>query len=95
MDRVLAVDIGGTKTAVGIVSAHGIVLAKDTAPTPRGDPEAVRDCVAALAARVLGRDGPVESAGARVRPDFVRSELGDESACIGAAALVLENMLTI
>ncbi len=32
---------------------------------------------------------------ARVRPDFVRSELGDESACIGAAALVLENMLTM
>ncbi len=63
MDQVLAVDIGGTKTAVGIVSARGIVLAKDTAPTPRGDPEAVRDCVAALAARVLGRAGPVESAG--------------------------------
>ena len=32
---------------------------------------------------------------ARVRPDFLRSELGDESACIGAAALVLENMLTM
>ncbi len=41
MKRVLAIDIGGTKIAVGIVDVHGKVLAKASAKTPRGDPDAV------------------------------------------------------
>ncbi|GAB1483017.1 ROK family glucokinase [Treponema sp.] len=37
MRRVLAVDMGGTKTAVGLVSSDGKVLAKETFPTPLGE----------------------------------------------------------
>lgn len=40
MGTVLAVDMGGTKTAVGLVNAEGRVLSRSSAPTPLGDPAA-------------------------------------------------------
>lgn len=51
METVLAVDLGGTKTAVGLVSADGAILAKATAPTPRGDP----DSAVRLAVELAGK----------------------------------------
>ncbi|MGQ0843661.1 MAG: ROK family protein [Sporichthyaceae bacterium] len=40
-DLALAVDIGGTKLAVGIVDADGRVVRSERAPTPNGDADAV------------------------------------------------------
>jgi glucokinase len=40
-ERVLAIDLGGTKIALGVVDAGGKILVKGSAPTPRGDPLAV------------------------------------------------------
>jgi len=37
VDSVLAVDVGGTKMAAGIVSADGDLLARSARPTPKGD----------------------------------------------------------
>src|SRR5437870_13273063 len=34
MDAALAIDIGGTKLAAGIVSGDGVLLHRDEAPTP-------------------------------------------------------------
>jgi glucokinase len=57
---VLAVDIGGTKMAVGLVDAHGAVRASDRTPTPvSADPEAVWSPLAALLA--AARTGARES----------------------------------
>jgi len=63
MLRVLAVDLGGTKTAVGVVDSDGRVLAKESFPTPLGEPKTVVDLVARLARQVIAREGPVEAAG--------------------------------
>ncbi len=42
MDRVLALDIGGTKMAAGIVTAEGQLVGRASRPTPQGDdPEGV------------------------------------------------------
>ncbi|OHD15124.1 MAG: hypothetical protein A2Y38_11430, partial [Spirochaetes bacterium GWB1_59_5] len=41
MSQVLAVDVGGTKTAIGIVDGTGTIVEKRIAPTPRGDASAV------------------------------------------------------
>ncbi len=57
-DLVVAADIGGTKTAVGLVSDEGEVLASATRPTPGADgPSAVLECVATLVAEVLASVG--------------------------------------
>ena len=40
-DPTLALDIGGTKIAAGLVDADGELVAPDQLPTPDGDPEAV------------------------------------------------------
>lgn len=45
---VLAIDIGGTKVALGLVGRDGRLLRKAVAPTPRGAP---RDAVATILAR--------------------------------------------
>lgn len=63
MRRVLAIDMGGTKTAAGVVEEAGRVLAKRTAPTPRESPRAAVEAMAALSREVLSEAGPVESAG--------------------------------
>lgn len=45
---ILAVDIGGTKIAAGLVDADGTLIRHEQRPTPHGDAESVWDAVAAL-----------------------------------------------
>ncbi|HEX6501321.1 MAG TPA: ROK family protein [Micromonosporaceae bacterium] len=61
----LGIDIGGTKTAVGVVDATGRLLAVEVAPTPARDgADAVLTRVAELAASVRAAAGaPVGAAG--------------------------------
>ena len=55
----LAIDVGGTKLAAGLVTADGDVVARATAPTPTGDdPDAVFDALVDLVDAV-GGDGEV------------------------------------
>ena len=66
MDLALAIDIGGTKLAAGLVTEEGEVVRSATAPTPTAsDAEAVFDAVRGLldAVRVPGRSGPTERIG--------------------------------
>ncbi|HRZ88772.1 MAG TPA: ROK family protein, partial [Spirochaetia bacterium] len=63
MRRVLAIDMGGTKTAAGVVDEAGRVLSKRTVPTPRENPRAAVEAMAALSRELLSEAGPVESAG--------------------------------
>ena len=59
MDLALAVDVGGTKMAAGLVSAEGELVTSATSPTPRdADAEALFSVVLALADSV-GGDGEV------------------------------------
>lgn len=53
MSTVLAVDIGGTKIAAGIVAREGVVLTRRFTPTPAGPKAGPEDVFAALA-RVVG-----------------------------------------
>ncbi|MHB1711996.1 MAG: ROK family protein [Acidimicrobiales bacterium] len=51
---VLAVDVGGTKLAAGIVDGAGVVLADASIPTPRSeDPEVVFSAIASVIHQVL------------------------------------------
>ena len=53
-DIVLAYDIGGTKTAVAVLTRAGEVLRQSAAPTRAGEgPDAVMQTVANLATTVL------------------------------------------
>ncbi|WP_306233814.1 ROK family protein [Agrococcus beijingensis] len=55
-DAVLAVDIGGTKTAVALLDGEHAVLAMAQAPTPGADgPDAIIGTVVALAQQVVER----------------------------------------
>lgn len=76
---VVAVDIGGTKMAVGIVSVSGEVLWQDRSPTPPcGDEDALWSTVTSLLESVpadfdplacgVGSGGPMSSGGERVTP---------------------------
>jgi glucokinase len=77
----LAVDIGGTKLAAGLVDAEGAVTGAEQVPTPRSsDPEVVWSALAELVERVaatadagvevcgVGSGGPMERAGSTVSP---------------------------
>ena len=79
MDHAAAVDIGGTKIAVGLVSDEGRVVRSSPAPTPaHGTAEEMWSAVAALARDVLGADrvavcgvgcgGPMSKGGELVSP---------------------------
>lgn len=60
IDVVLTVDIGGTKTAVGIADRDDVILRSRTAPTPALDgPESVVATLVALARDVLSGAGDV------------------------------------
>ncbi|MFC0546267.1 ROK family protein [Kutzneria chonburiensis] len=59
-DHVLALDVGGTKIAAGLVDAQGSVLRRSVRPTPAHDAELAWQAVADLVAEVL--DGTVPSA---------------------------------
>jgi glucokinase len=63
MNRILAVDIGGTKTAIGIIDETGTILARDVSPTPRGEPGAVVTMVRRMAASLGADKGTVAALG--------------------------------
>jgi len=59
MATVLAVDVGGTKLAAGLVAREGVVLARATTPTPTtDDPEAVFAALEEVVAEVRAGAGP-------------------------------------
>ncbi len=74
----LAVDVGGTKMAVGLVSDTGDLIERTSAPTPRTlDPEALWEALEAVVARVdgdgaaacgVGCGGPMSPGGGEVSP---------------------------
>lgn len=78
MDTVLALDIGGTKLAAGVVDGSGAVLARAARPTPReADGELVLQALLGVAAEVrtgeevacgIGSGGPMTRGGERVSP---------------------------
>jgi glucokinase len=79
-DVVLALDVGGTKLAAGLVDAEGTVLRSARTPTPQGaDDEALWGAVESLAAEVLGESEVVGvgvgCGGPMVWPDGVVSPL--------------------
>ncbi|WP_043720658.1 ROK family protein, partial [Kutzneria sp. 744] len=59
-DHVLALDVGGTKIAAGLVDAQGSVVRRAVRPTPAHDAELAWQAVADLVTEVL--DGAVPSA---------------------------------
>jgi glucokinase len=77
-DRAIAVDIGGTKLAVGLVDGTGTVLSRRTAPTPATDGDrmwaVLRDLVDAARADGdavvvgIGSGGPMSERGELVSP---------------------------
>lgn len=78
IDSVLAVDIGGTKIAAGIVDAAGALLRSASVPTPRGtDPEEVFTALTTavgdaapdgVLAVGVGSGGPMTAGGASISP---------------------------
>jgi glucokinase len=60
VNRVLAVDVGGTTIKAAVTDGDQDV-ATATAPTPHG--EAARDAIVALGAKLIGEAGPVAAAG--------------------------------
>jgi glucokinase len=57
MDVTLALDIGGTKIAAGLVDADGTLVHQATLPTPDGDAEAVWTVVDTLTTEALAEAG--------------------------------------
>ena len=78
MEIVLAVDVGGTKIAVGVVDADGTLLRSASVPTPRSeDPDEVFAALTSAVDQVgmagvrgigVGSAGPMSSGGATVSP---------------------------
>ncbi|KUI33467.1 ROK family protein [Mycobacterium sp. GA-2829] len=56
-DLTLALDVGGTKIAVGLVDPSGVVVFEASAPTPRIDAEAVWAVVSRLVSSALSSGG--------------------------------------
>jgi glucokinase len=77
-DHVLALDVGGTKIAAGVVSSGGTVLRRAVRPTPAHDAELAWTSVAELVDEVLagavpaavgiGSAGPVDTGAGTVSP---------------------------
>lgn len=79
-DAVLAVDVGGTKIAAGLVSPEGLLLARASAPTPKstdaekifatllGAVDEVAREAGALRAIGVGCGGPMSAGGEAVSP---------------------------
>jgi len=77
MEVALALDVGGTKLAAGVVNRAGELLERAQLPTPQGDAEAVFSTLCELADRVLGDaaavcgvgcGGPMTAGGETVSP---------------------------
>ncbi len=63
-DRILALDVGGTKIAAGLVDPDGTVVQRRRRPTPTGDAEAVWAAVESLLIETLAAaDGTVAVVG--------------------------------
>lgn len=63
-DYVLALDVGGTKIAAGLVDADGTLVHRAQRPTPDGDADIVWDTAATLLAEMRAvADGPVSAVG--------------------------------
>lgn len=54
---VVAVDIGGTKIAVAMLTASGRILLQDRIPTPQAGPDQDMKCIMALIERVIANSG--------------------------------------
>lgn len=79
-DRILALDIGGTKIAAGLVDADGTLVRRAQRPTPDGDAETVwsvaeslltdlrADAGGTVTAVGIGSAGPVDLPGGTVSP---------------------------
>ncbi|GGP86218.1 ROK family protein [Saccharothrix coeruleofusca] len=59
----IAIDIGGTKLAAGLVDPDGVVTARRATPTPAGDAEAVWPALAGLLDELVALGRPVGGAG--------------------------------
>ena len=71
MSLVLAIDIGGTKMAAGLVTSDGDVVERRATPTPKDDPEAaLLSVIGGLEAEVcgVGCGGPMTPHGEEVSP---------------------------
>jgi glucokinase len=77
VDEVVAVDVGGTKVAAGIVDEDGTLLRQASRPTPAGDAEAVFGAVLEAVEEVrgghelacgVGSGGPMSPGGEEVSP---------------------------
>lgn len=77
MDHVVAIDIGGTKVAAGVVTSDGALLRQVTRPTPAGDGEAILRVVLETVEEVrggtevacgVGSGGPMSPGGEEVSP---------------------------
>ncbi len=75
-DRILALDVGGTKIAAGLVDPDGTVVQRRRRPTPTGDAEAVWAAVESLLIETLAAaDGTVAVVGvASAGPVDVRAD---------------------
>ena len=63
-DRILTLDVGGTKIAAGLVDPDGTIVHRRQRPTPRGDAEAVWATVESLLTDVQAEaDGTVTAVG--------------------------------
>jgi glucokinase len=56
---VLAIDIGGTKLAAGLLDTSGSIVRSDSARTPSGDADAIWSALSALVEAVVGEVAPV------------------------------------
>ncbi|MET0996879.1 MAG: ROK family protein, partial [Mycobacterium sp.] len=63
-DTALAIDVGGTKIAVGLVDSNGVLVHNARRPTPDGDAEAIWAVAEQLiVAAVAAADGGVRGMG--------------------------------
>lgn len=63
MEPTLALDIGGTKIAAGLVGSDGTLIHTATRPTPRGDAETIWSTVDALVAAAETAAGKIRAVG--------------------------------
>lgn len=63
MQRILAIDFGGTKIAVGLVDENGHILDMESCSTPQRGPEAAMRFAVELATRLQARTGPATAVG--------------------------------
>ena len=63
MQKILAIDFGGTKIAAGLITSRGHIIAKESCPTPSDGPEAAMHCAVELAIRLQNTAGAATAVG--------------------------------